>query len=45
MVLMPQKLWTDAYLAAFAVSGGLRMVSCDGVFHRFPGLEFLNLQG
>lgn len=37
------KLWTDAYLAAFAVSGGLRLVSFDTGFARFPGLHFLHL--
>lgn len=36
-------LWTDAYLAAFAVSGGLRIVSFDSDFSRFPGLSFLHL--
>ena len=35
--------WTDAYLAAFAVSGGLRLVSFDAGFARFPGLQFLHL--
>mgnify|MGYP001187731902 CR=1 FL=1 len=37
--------WTDAYLAAFAISGGLRLVSFDGGFSRFPGLSFLHLAG
>lgn len=36
-------LWTDAYLAAFAMVGKLRLVSLDGDFKRFPGLEFLHL--
>lgn len=31
---------TDAYLAAFAASGNARLVSLDGDFNRFPGLEF-----
>ena len=40
----PPRLWTDAYLAAFAVAGGYRLVTFDGDFHRFhaasspPGL-------
>ncbi len=36
-------LWTDAYLAAFAMATGCRLVSFDGDFHRFPGLDFLHL--
>jgi predicted nucleic acid-binding protein len=32
------RLWTDAYLAAFALSAGLRIVSFDSDFHRFHGL-------
>jgi toxin-antitoxin system PIN domain toxin len=32
------RLWTDAYLAAFALSAGLRMVSFDNDFGRFDGL-------
>ncbi|MCK6682583.1 MAG: PIN domain-containing protein [Thermoanaerobaculia bacterium] len=31
--------WTDAYLAAFAMAGGLRMVTFDRDFFRFPGLD------
>ena len=38
------KTWTDAYLASFAVSASLRLVSFDRDFRRFPGLEFLCLQ-
>lgn len=34
------RLWTDAYLAAFAQSSGLRMVSFDGDFARFNGLDW-----
>ena len=34
-------LWTDAYLAAFALSSGLRLVSFDNDFARFPGLNWL----
>jgi uncharacterized protein len=29
------KVWMDAYLAAFAVAGGLRMVTLDGDFRKF----------
>ncbi len=36
-------LWTDAYLAAFAKSGGLRLVSFDHGFTRFSGLDLLVL--
>jgi toxin-antitoxin system PIN domain toxin len=36
--------WTDAYLAAFAGAGGLRLVSFDGDFTRFDGLELLRLE-
>jgi toxin-antitoxin system PIN domain toxin len=36
--------WTDAYLAAFAVAGGHRLVAFDRDFARFPGLEFLHLR-
>ncbi|NLT72312.1 MAG: PIN domain-containing protein [Verrucomicrobiaceae bacterium] len=38
------RLWTDAYLAAFAISGACRVVSFDGDFARFEGLSFLHLQ-
>lgn len=37
------RLWTDAYLAAFAVAGGYRLVSFDSDFHRFPHLHWLHL--
>jgi toxin-antitoxin system PIN domain toxin len=40
---LPQRLWTDAYLAAFAIAGGHRLVSFDADFLRFPGLNFLQL--
>ena len=36
--------WTDAYLAAFAKAGGLRLVSFDGDFTRFEGLDLLRLE-
>jgi len=41
---LPPRLLTDAYLAAFASSGGLRLVSFDSDFHRFSGLDFLHLK-
>jgi uncharacterized protein len=37
-------LWTDAYLAAFAVRAGLRLVSFDKGFSRFEGLNPLTLE-
>jgi len=42
---LPHRLWTDAYLAAFAIAGGLRLVSFDTDFQRFAGLELLQLDG
>jgi uncharacterized protein len=36
-------LWTDAYLAAFASSDGMRLVSFDRGFSRFQGLDYLIL--
>ena len=41
---LPHRLWTDAYLAAFAIAGGHRLVSFDADFARFPGLDFLHLK-
>lgn len=38
-----QHLWTDAYLAAFAMANGCRLVSLDGDFKRFSGMSFLHL--
>ena len=35
--------WTDAYLAAFAVSSGSRLVTFDTDFGRFGGLPLLHL--
>jgi toxin-antitoxin system PIN domain toxin len=35
---------TDAYLVAFALSAGCRLVSFDGGFRRFAGLNFLHLR-
>jgi predicted nucleic acid-binding protein len=37
-------MWTDAYLAAFAITSGSRLVSFDADFARFPGLHFLHLK-
>jgi uncharacterized protein len=37
------KLWMDAYLAAFALSGRYRMVTTDGAFRQFQGLDLLVL--
>ena len=36
--------WTDAYLAAFALASGCRLVAFDDDFHRYPGIEFLHLK-
>lgn len=33
------KLWMDAYLAAFASSGGHRLVTIDKAFRQFTGLD------
>ncbi|HWD39286.1 MAG TPA: TA system VapC family ribonuclease toxin [Fimbriimonas sp.] len=43
--LVQARTWSDAYLAAFAISGGFRLVSCDGDFKRFPSLNWLFLEG
>lgn len=40
----PPRLWTDAYLAAFARTRGCRMVSFDSDFKRFRDLNFLHLK-
>jgi predicted nucleic acid-binding protein len=32
-------LWQDDYLAAFAIAGGLTLVTFDGGFSGFAGLE------
>lgn len=37
------KLWMDAYLAAFAVALGCRLVSDDAAFTQFDGLDLLLL--
>lgn len=33
------KIWMDAYLAAFAVSGNFQLVTIDRAFQSYPGLE------
>jgi len=43
-VSLTPKLWTDAYLAAFARAGGLRLVSFDHDFTRFADLDLLLLE-
>ena len=40
---MPPRLWTDTYLAAFALAGGLRLVTFDKDFARFAGTARLQL--
>ena len=42
--VVARRVWTDAYLAAFAMARGLRLVSFDHDFNRFEGLDFLLLQ-
>lgn len=37
------KVWNDAYLAAIAVAGQMKLVSCDGGFSKYGGLEHLTL--
>jgi toxin-antitoxin system PIN domain toxin len=36
--------WRDAYLAAFAAASGCRLVTFDGDFARYVGLELLHLR-
>ena len=38
------KLWMDAYLAAFALAGRYSMVTTDGAFRQFRGLDVLVLE-
>lgn len=40
---LPNRYWTDAYLAAFALATQARLVSFDRDFTRFEGLDFLHL--
>ena len=37
-------LWMDAYLAAFALAGGYRMVTTDTGFRQFSGLDLVLLR-
>lgn len=37
------KLWMDAYLAAFAIAGGYRLVTNDTAYRQFVGLDLLLL--
>jgi toxin-antitoxin system PIN domain toxin len=37
------KLWMDAYLAAFALAAGDRLVTIDRAFQQFPGLDLVLL--
>lgn len=37
------KLWMDAFLAAFALAEGYRLVTTDGGYHQFGGLDLLVL--
>jgi predicted nucleic acid-binding protein len=37
--LSTPKLWMDAYLAAFALSGGYSLVTADQAFTQFAGLK------
>jgi toxin-antitoxin system PIN domain toxin len=37
------KLWMDAYLAGFAMTGGHRLVTTDKAFKQFKGLDLLVL--
>ena len=38
------KLWMDAYLAAFSIAGGYRLVTTDKAFKQFKGLDMLLLK-
>jgi toxin-antitoxin system PIN domain toxin len=40
---LPDRYWTDAYLAAFTLAANARLVSFDSDFSRFAGLNFLHL--
>ena len=42
--IIQPRLWTDAYLAAFARSGGMRLVTFDRDYRRFEGLDLLELE-
>jgi uncharacterized protein len=38
------KRWMDAYLAAFCIAGGFRLITFDSAFQSFPGLDVLILK-
>jgi uncharacterized protein len=38
------KIWMDAYLAAFAISGDYQLVTIDNDFKQYVGLNFFMLQ-
>lgn len=38
------KIWNDAYLAAFAISSGLELVTFDKGFRRYEGLDLKLLE-
>jgi toxin-antitoxin system PIN domain toxin len=42
--VLPPRLWTDAYLAAFACAGGMRLVTFDSDYRRFDRLNLLELE-
>jgi len=37
------RMWTDGYLASFAITAGMRLVTFDTDFSRFAGLNLLQL--
>jgi toxin-antitoxin system PIN domain toxin len=39
------KLWMDAYLAAYALTAGYRMVTTDAAFKQFDGVDLELLEG
>ena len=39
-----RRLWTDAYLASFAIAGDFRIVTFDRDFERFEDLDLLRLR-
>ena len=38
------KIWMDAYLAAFAIAGGYRLVTTDAGFRHYEGLDLVVLK-
>jgi toxin-antitoxin system PIN domain toxin len=41
--ILTPRLWMDAYLAAYAMTGSQRLVTFDDDFTRFDGLDLLHL--